>query len=139
MFIRKNDSLGEMTSMVFSLFGDRLCLLHLCDCGRGGSGECLWRRLCAWIVWGKLLWNVIEKAERDAGVRSNQFYIQSLTKYLRLTLVFTWNSALLERFNFYFDFCYYWQNFHFGRGTAHWGIILWSLDTFLIFPKFLRL
>ena len=33
--------------------------------------------------------------------------LQSVTKYLRLTLVFTWNSALWEKFNFYFSrvFC----------------------------------
>ena len=37
LFIRKNDSLGEMTSMVFSLFGGTLGLLHLRGCdGRGG-------------------------------------------------------------------------------------------------------
>ena len=28
---------------------------------------------------------------------------QSVTKYLRLTLVFTWNRALKEKFNFYFS------------------------------------
>ena len=27
---------------------------------------------------------------------------------------------------------------YFGGGTGHWVIILWSLDTFLIFPNFLR-
>ena len=25
-----------------------------------------------------------------------------------------------------------------GLGTGHWAIILWNLDTFLIFPNFLR-
>ena len=24
------------------------------------------------------------------------------------------------------------------KGVGHWGIILWSLDTFVIFPNFLR-
>ena len=35
---------------------------------------------------------------------------------LRKTLVFMWNSALREIFNFYFSvvFCWYQQNFHFG-------------------------
>ena len=33
------------TSMI--LFGSRLGLLHLRDC----KGACLWRRLCAWILW----------------------------------------------------------------------------------------
>ena len=42
--------------------------------------------------------------------------LQPWTKYFRQTLVFMWNSALLEKFNFYFlaVFWYYWQNFHFG-------------------------
>ena len=43
------------TSMIFSLFGSRLGLLHLRDC----KGACLWRRLCAWILWV------------NGGVRSN--------------------------------------------------------------------
>ena len=30
-------------------------------------------------------------------------YLQSVTKYLRLTLVFTWSSALREKSNFYFS------------------------------------
>ena len=35
-------------SMIFTLLGSRLCLLHLRDCrGRGG---CLWRGLCALIL-----------------------------------------------------------------------------------------
>ena len=54
-----------------------------------------------------------------------KFYRQELqrfTKYLRLTLV--------SKFNFCFStiFCYYWQN-----------LILWGLDSFLIFPIFLSL
>ena len=35
LFIRKNDSLGELTSMAFSFFGGRLDLLHLRDCEGG--------------------------------------------------------------------------------------------------------
>ena len=26
----------------------------------------------------------------------------------------------------------------FSGGTGHWGVILWGLDNFLIFPNFLR-
>ena len=35
------------------------------------------------------------------------FLIQSFTNYVRLTLVFMWNSALHRKFNFYFSrvFC----------------------------------
>ena len=31
-----------------------------------------------------------------------------------------------------------WQSFHFSGGAGRWAIILWGLDTFLIFPNFLR-
>ena len=36
-------------------------------------------------------------------------------------------------------FCYYWLNVHFGGGggASHWALILWGLDTFLIFPNFI--
>ena len=30
----------------------------------------------------------------------------------------------------------YWQSFDFGGGTGYSAIILWGLDTFLIFPNF---
>ena len=58
----------------------------------------------------------------------------------RQTLVFIWNSAPRKKFSLYFwgDFCWCWQNFHFGRGTKLWAINLWSLEIFLIFPNFLR-
>ena len=42
-----------------------------------------------------------------ATSRAVILYLQSFTKYLRLTLVFIWNSALREKFNFCFlkGFC----------------------------------
>ena len=43
--------------MIFSLFGRRLGLSHLRDC----KGGCLWRRLCACILWGNVLRSVIKK------------------------------------------------------------------------------
>ena len=48
-------------------------------------------------------------------------FLQLFTKYLRLTPVSMWYSALREKFNFCFStvFCYDWQNFHFGRKTGH--------------------
>ena len=55
--------------MIFSLFGGRLGVLHLRDC----KGDCLWRRLCAWILLGNVLRSVIGKTESAGGVRSNQF------------------------------------------------------------------
>ena len=55
------------TSMVFSLFCSRLGLLHL----RGCKGACLWRRLCAWILWVNVLRSVIGKTESGGGVKSN--------------------------------------------------------------------
>ena len=81
---------------------------------------------------------MIEKAERDGGVRSNQFYIQSVTKYLTLTLVFTliahYGKSLISTFQEIFASI----DKIFILAAAHCGIILWSLDTFLIFPKLLR-
>ena len=60
----------------------------------GGSVHCLWRAILYkwWVYYGK------------EGVE-----LQSITKYLRLTLVFAWNSTLQEEFNCYFSevFCYY--------------------------------
>ena len=35
-------------------------------------------------------------------------------------------------------FCYWWRSIHFGGGTGHWAIILWSLGSVLRFPNFLR-
>ena len=48
-------------------------------------------------------------------------FLQSVTKYLRLTLVFMEGRALREGFNCYFSesFCYYWQNFYFCGETGH--------------------
>ena len=45
--------------MIFTLFGGRLGLVHLRDCGER-------------ILWGNLLKNVIGKAESGVDVRSNQ-------------------------------------------------------------------
>ena len=47
------------------------------------------------------------------------FQKQSFTKFLRLTLVFMWNSPLREKLNFCFSivFCWYWRNFHFDMKT----------------------
>ena len=39
--------------------------------------------------------------EKEAQGKERPFGLQWLTKYLRLTLVFMWNSAQPERFNFY--------------------------------------
>ena len=41
--------------------------------------------------------------EKEAQGKERPFDLQWLTKYLRLTLVFMWNSAQPERFNFYFS------------------------------------
>ena len=51
--------------------------------------------------------------------------LQTFTGYLRLTLVFMWNSALREKFNFWFsrDFCWYKQNSHFDGSRAPLKVI----------------
>ena len=65
---------------------------------------------------------------------------ETVTKYLRLTLVFMKNNTLLEKFNCYFSgfFCYYYQHFSFTRGHEHFAIILSGLETLLIFLNLLR-
>ena len=66
--------------------------------------------------------------------------LQSVTPLQSVTaLVFAWGGALRWKFGFYFSgvLGQDWRNFHFGGGDARWGIILWGLDTFLIFPNFL--
>ena len=52
---------------------------------------------------------ILEKLYYDRIDISKGIDIQSVTKYLRLTLLFMWNSALREKFNGYFSgsFCYY--------------------------------
>ena len=64
-------------------------------------------------------------------------HLQSFTKYLRLPLVFMRNSTLWEKFN---ACLYIWKTncLYIYKGTGHWAIILWSLDTFQVFPNFLR-
>ena len=75
----------------------------------------------------------------DSYFRGNGFrvWLQPVTGYLGLTLVSVWHGTLLGGFSCYFSdvFSYYWQNFHFCRGTRRWAAILWGLDTFLIFPN----
>ena len=59
------------------------------------------------------------------------FQRQWVTKYLRVTLVFVWDSALREKFNFFFFFnlLLVSASFHFGvrRGAGLWAIVLWTL------------
>ena len=56
----------------------------------------------------------------------NFFWRQPWTKYFRKTLVFMWNSALSNKFNFYFSavFCWYPQMFLSGRKTGNYLIIM---------------
>ena len=48
-------------------------------------------------------------------------WLQSLRECLKRSLVFMWNSAMREGFNFYFSVVFgeYWKNFHFGTKTGH--------------------
>ena len=60
----------------------------------------------------KTLWKALEQQKLEGGLDELESNTglprQSGTKYLRLTPVFMWKSALREKFNFYFsgDFCY---------------------------------
>ena len=70
LFIRKNDSLGELGHRGFLAFFDgRLGMLHL----RDRKGDCLWIRLCTSILLGNVLRSVIWKTKSGGGVRSSQF------------------------------------------------------------------
>ena len=70
-----------------------------------------------------------------------RFSETSLLLYLRIILIFMWNNALREKFNFYFSkaFCWYWRGFPFwGRGSWVLSAILWGFDIFLVFRNLLR-
>ena len=69
--------------------------------------------------------------------------LQSFAGYLRLVLAFAWRGPLRgERggvwFLFFKGLLVVLAKFSFWRGAGHWSIILWSLDTFLIFPNLLK-
>ena len=61
---------------------------------------------CHFIAW-KL--TAMQQVKKNRMKMETQMYLQTVTEYLRLTLVFIWNSALQEMFNCYFSrfFCYY--------------------------------
>lgn len=68
----------------------------------------------------------------EAAVGEGFFYAcgrtpqpQPFRGYLKLTLIFIWNSALWGSLNAVFDglFCEYQQNFHFGGRIGHEAII----------------
>ena len=61
------------------------------------------RRDCKWIGLGKKYCYYYFKSSIFLLV----LCLQSFTKYLRLTLVFKWNSALWEKVNFYFSIDFY--------------------------------
>ena len=67
--------------------------------------------------------------------------LQSLTKYLRQTTVFIWNSALRKKLNICIlrDFYWSWQNFHFGTRPKYYAISEVNFEILLIFSNFLRL
>ena len=55
-------------------------------------------------------------------------WLQSWAKYFQQqTVIFVWNSTLLEKLYFYFSgiFGYYWQNSNFGSKAENQAIILW--------------
>ena len=69
------------------------------------------------------------------------FQWQYFTTYFRPTLLFMKKSELLEKFIFCFSRIFWYDEwyFQFDKNTGHYAIMLWSLDSFLIFPKFLIL
>ena len=96
------------------------------------------------LIWLLFMWLIRKKSNNIFSRFSFSSYIilqQSWPKYMRQTLVLVWDSALREKFKFNFStvFCWYWQNFHFGRKTRHEAIILWRFEIMLSFPNFLSL
>ena len=61
----------------------------------------------------KRIWNKLEA--------KHCFQRQSWREYIRQTLVLVWNSVLWQKVNFncWTLFCFYWQNFHFGKKNGH--------------------
>ena len=93
-----------------------------------------------WVVEGKIELTKIMLLIllRDFGKASVfSAKLQSFTGYLRLTLVFMWNSALREKFNFSFSksFLFALTKFSFWRGLgarlSFYGVLRFSLH-FLI-------
>ena len=68
---------------------------------------------------GNVLFGKIWFKKSKLLVYAEIWYLQSFTKYSRQTLVFMWNSALREKFNFSFlrNFYYHWQNSHLAIGN----------------------
>ena len=81
-----------------------------------------------WYTFGCAGWQVIQRLY-PANFRKQDYFfclieytkLQPRAKNFRKTLVFTLNSTLQEKFNFYFQeiFCWIWQHFLFGKKTGH--------------------
>ena len=54
------------------------------------------------------------------------------------TLVCVWDGELREEYNCYLGGFFGSMGGFIFVGTRRWAIILWGLETFLIFPNFLR-
>ena len=88
--------------------------------------------------WEKSFRPKLEAYSRQLPISDLKNYLQSSTKYLRLTLVFMWNCTLREKFCFCFSrvFLLVLTKFSFRQGD--WALghhSLKFLKIFLIFPK----
>ena len=84
------------------------------------------------------MWKALELPERAKEIKfqgvfgefvwKKCFQRQLITKYLRPILVFTWNSALREVFNFYFsrEFSKI-NNIFFLAGILHTGVLFYEV------------
>ena len=65
--------------------------------------------------------------------------LQSVAGYLGLALVLGWGGGGRVWSLCFGALLLVLAEFLFCRGAVHWAIILWGLDTFLIFPKIICL
>ena len=115
------DRQNNFLKISFTNFRSKLCLLH-----------------------NLRVMKIVKQIKFEGLVRSKKLFPETtIYKTFEMNMrneIFIWNSALREKFNFYFswDFCLYWQSFYSQRRTKHYAIIPWIFENFLVFLKILK-
>ena len=115
------DRQNNFLKISFTNFRSKLCLLH-----------------------NLRVMKIVKQIKFEGLVRSKKLFPETtIYKTFEMNMrneIFIWNSALWEKFNFYFswDFCLYWQSFYSQRRTKHYAIIPWIFEIFLVFLKILK-